>query len=122
MEKIELVCIVCPMGCRLTVEKQENKITRITGNSCKRGEKYAYEEVTSPVRTLTTTVKVKDCDMLSVKSDKPLPKNNIKKYMYLINKVYLTPPIKIGEIVIKNIDNTGVNIVSTKNIRKEGEL
>ena len=57
MEKRELICIGCPMGCPLTVQLEDGEILSITGQTCKRGEVYARNEVTNPTRIVTSTVK-----------------------------------------------------------------
>ena len=110
----ELTCIVCPQGCNIKVEIEEGKPTKIEGNTCKRGYDYAYSEVTNPVRTLTTTIKLENGEMLSVKTDKPIPKGLIFKCMEEINKIKVKAPIKLGEILLENILNTGSNIIATK--------
>ena len=113
---MNLTCIVCPMGCQLEVEFDGEKVTSVKGNTCPRGEKYAIDECTHPTRTLTSFVRVEDCEMASVKSESALPKDKIFECMAEINKVVLKAPVKIGDIVVENILGTGVNIVATKNI------
>ncbi len=110
----ELVCIICPRGCSLKVDDNLN----VSGNFCPRGAKYAIEELTAPKRTLTTTVKTNDPlrPRVSVKSDKALPKDLIFKAMAIIAKKEVKLPIKIGDIVINNILETGCNIVATKDM------
>lgn len=111
----ELICIVCPRGCHLKVDDEMN----VTGNFCPRGAKYAINELTHPTRTLTTTVKTdnKLCPRCPVKSRDALPKELIFKAMEEINKVVISLPVNIGDIVIKNICGTNVDIVATKNLR-----
>ena len=112
----ELICITCPRGCHLKVDDNMN----VTGNFCPRGAKYAVSELTHPVRTLTSTVKVdsKESPRCPVKSKDPLPKETIFKAMEEINKVTLSLPVQIGDVVIANVCGTGVDIVATKNISK----
>lgn len=112
----ELICITCPRGCHLKVDDNLN----VTGNFCPRGAMYAKAELTHPVRTLTSTVKInsKVSDRLPVKSARPLPKELIFKAMEEINKVTMNAPISIGDVVIKNIFDTGIDIVATKDILK----
>ena len=112
----ELICIVCPRGCHLSVDDNLN----VTGNSCPRGEAYAKAELTHPTRTLTSTVKIvsKNEPRCPVKSNNPLPKELIFKAMEEINHVKISAPVHIGDVIIKDIFNTGVDIVSTKNIEK----
>ena len=112
----ELTCIICPKGCNIKVNIEDGKVTNVEGNTCKRGYDYAVSEVTNPVRTITSTMKLEDGRMLSVKTDKPIPKDLIFKCMEEINKKTAKSPVKIGDILIENILNTGSNIVATKNI------
>ncbi len=116
--KKEIICIGCPMGCYLTVDYDGTKIHTLSGNRCKVGLQYAEKEISNPERTLTTTVKVKhgNLPLVSVRTNKPIPKNRILDAMNLLAKVELEAPIKIGDPIIQNIFNTGVNIVATKNI------
>jgi CxxC motif-containing protein len=110
----ELICIICPRGCHLQVDDELN----VTGNNCPRGAIYAKTELTHPTRTLTSTVSIKsEIEVaLPVKSDKPLPKEKIFEAMEVINKTCVKAPIKIGDIVVKNIFGLDVNIVATKDI------
>lgn len=112
----ELICITCPRGCHLKVDENLN----VTGNTCPRGALYAKAELTHPVRTLTSTVVIssEEENRLPVKSNNPLPKELIFKAMEEIDKVVVKAPIKIGDVVIKNVLNSGVDIVATKNILK----
>ena len=110
----ELICITCPRGCHLKVDDNFN----VTGNFCPRGAVYAKNELTHPVRTLTSTVVIKSNleSRVPVKSNSPLPKEYIAKAMEEINKVRISAPVHIGDVVIKDIFNTGVDIVITKNV------
>lgn len=112
----ELTCIICPRGCHLVVDDELN----VSGNSCPRGAVYAKQELTHPTRTLTTTVRIVSEKEVSlpVKSDKPLPKEKIFDAMALINKTSVKAPIKIGDVVIKNIFGLDVNIVATKDVSR----
>ncbi|MCQ2792811.1 MAG: DUF1667 domain-containing protein [Bacilli bacterium] len=112
----ELICITCPRGCHLKVDDNMN----VTGNFCPRGAKYAVNELTHPVRTLTSTIKTNSelNPRCPVKSKEPLPKELIFKAMDEINKVVVKLPINIGDIVIKNVCGSGVDIVATKKIDK----
>ena len=114
--KRELTCIICPKGCNIKVEIEEGKVKSIEGNTCKRGYDYALSEVTNPVRTITSTMKLENGEMISVKTDKPIPKELIFKCMEEINKIVAKEPIKIGDVLIENILGTGSNVVATKNI------
>lgn len=118
MEQRELICIVCPLGCHLTVEIDESneKGFKVFGNKCPRGEAYANKELTAPTRMLPTTVKIKKgiLNRLPVKTETPIPKEMIFPCMAVINKVEVEAPVKMGDVVVENILGTGVNIVATR--------
>lgn len=110
----ELTCIVCPVGCHLKVDDEMH----ITGNRCPRGLSYATIEMTSPKRMLTTTVKTvfNTVPRLSVKSKEPLPKELIFEIMLELNQILIDKHVKIGDIIVSNIHQTGIDIVATKSI------
>ena len=83
METRELTCIICPMGCRITVIMDDSEVISVTGNTCKRGEVYARTEVVAPVRTVTTTIKVNGgaVDRVSCKTQSPVQKDKIFEVM-----------------------------------------
>lgn len=110
----ELTCIICPRGCHLTVDDNLN----VTGNTCPRGAMYAKEELTCPKRTITTTVRVTNRDncVTSVKTSCSIPKEMIFEIMKIINNIKVKAPIHVGDIVAKNVLNTGADIIITKNI------
>ena len=113
MEK-ELTCIICPQGCNIKVSIENGVVTKIDGNTCKRGYDYAFSEVTNPVRTITSTIKLENGGIIPVKTDKPIPKELIFKCMEETNKKVVKLPIKTGDILIENILETGSNIIATK--------
>lgn len=116
MSKRELVCVSCPIGCSITVDLDENgNVLSVTGNTCKRGDKYARQECTHPERMVTSTVKVEGGKMavVPVKTSEPIPKELIFDCMKEINKVTLKAPVKIGDVVVKNVLNTGIDVLAT---------
>jgi CxxC motif-containing protein len=119
--KKEMICIGCPTGCYLTVDYAGKKIHEVSGNRCKVGLEHVEKEICNPERTLTTTVKVKHghLPLVSVRTNKPIPKSRIFDAMNLLAKVEVEAPIKIGEPIIQNIFDTDVNVVATKNISKK---
>ena len=104
MEKIEMICINCPLGCSLTVERDGDNF-KVSGNTCPRGEKYAVNELTHPVRTLTTTVAVANREdaYLPVKTAKPISKGKLFEAMALVNSTKAVAPVKIGDVIIENM-------------------
>ncbi len=110
----ELTCIVCPRGCRLKVDDDMN----VYGNACPRGEKYAIQELTNPTRTVTSSIRVtnRPYTLVSVKTDKPIPKDKMFEVMKEIDKLSIAAPTRIGQVVKENILGLDSNIVITKNI------
>lgn len=115
--KRELICVACPLGCTVTVEYNDEEILSVTGNTCKRGEAYAKTEITNPTRSLTSSVKVNGgvLPVVPVKSSKPVPKSMLFDCMKVINSVTVDAPVKIGQVIIENILDTGADIIATNN-------
>lgn len=117
MTKREMVCVSCPMGCAITVELDDNnEVISVTGNTCPRGDKYARQECTHPERMLTSTVKVEGgrLPIVPVKSASPIPKEMLFDAMKEVNKVTLKAPVTFGDVAVKDILGTGIDIVVTK--------
>lgn len=117
---IELTCIGCPIGCSLNVEMIGRDVINVTGYSCKKGKEYAQKEVTNPTRILTSVVRVNGGDMpvVSIKTENDVPKYKIEECIKALKNVEVDAPIKIGDVLLQNVAETGVNIVATRNIRK----
>ena len=108
------------MGCPLEVVMKSGKVVKVNGNSCRRGEVYAQKECTNPTRILTSTVGVKDGveAVVSVKTERDIPKEKLLQCMKELKNIEVEAPINIGDIIVKNISGTGVNIISTKEVKK----
>jgi CxxC motif-containing protein len=121
-KKVEITCISCPMGCdvELTIDDSD-QIECMEGASCKAGEKYVKNEYYNPTRILPTTARVKNgvLPLVPVKTKEPIPKELLEKAMVEIAKIELEAPVKLGDIVIENILDTGVNIVTTREMPKK---
>lgn len=117
MEKRELICIGCPMGCPLTVEMNGTEVVSVTGNTCPRGDAYARKEVTNPTRIVTSTVKVEGgkVDMVSVKTKEDIPKGKIFECVKALKDITVKAPVHIGDVILKDVAGTGVDIIATKN-------
>ena len=115
--KRELTCIVCPIGCQLSVTIEDGVVTEVMGNTCPRGKQYAIDECTHPVRTITTTARTADGGVIPVKTDRPIPKELMFDCMNEINRAIVTLPASIGDIVIENLLGTGANIIVTANMK-----
>ena len=116
----ELVCIVCPRGCRLRAASSEGEL-HISGNACKRGYDFAVSEMTDPRRTVCTTVRTvfPEVPVLPVRVSEEIPKDRIFDVMGEINRTVVRERIGRGEPVIENVLGLGVNVVATSNILKE---
>lgn len=115
MEKTELTCVECPIGCRIEVEKDGEKVVSVVGNSCPRGKIYAENEVVCPKRVVTSTVRATCEKMIPVKTDRPVRKSEIFAVMQKINSFKAVLPVKAGEILIENVDEDA-NLVATANV------
>lgn len=115
--KKELICIVCPQGCRLTVEQRNGGYT-VSGNTCKRGEQYGINEMTAPKRVITSTVKLIGgrCPRLPVKTGAEVPKELIFACMDQINRIVVSSPVKMGDVVCSDLMGTGVDVVATRDM------
>ena len=112
-----MTCIVCPVGCRLTVETDDDgKVASVSGNTCIRGKKYAISEFTNPVRTLTSSVRIsggKDV-YLPVRTAQPIPKGMLFDAMKEIHKIKVAAPVKVGDVISENI--AGSKLVACKDV------
>jgi CxxC motif-containing protein len=110
----DLVCIVCPNGCHLHVDDNFN----VTGNRCPRGPVYAKQEVTNPTRVVTSTVRInsKVLRVLPVKTKVAVSKKKIFDVMNVIEKTEAKVPVHIGDVIVSNVADTGVDLVATRDI------
>ncbi len=118
MEKKELTCICCPMGCALTVEIDKGNVISVTGNGCKQGKEYGPKEVTNPTRIVTSSVAVTGGTerAVSVKTASDIPKDKIFECVKALKGIEVTAPVHIGDVILKDVAGTGVDIVATKEI------
>ena len=112
----ELICINCPLGCRLSVDDADLANIKVSGNTCPRGATYAVNEITAPKRMVTSSVPVigSDVSRVSVKTSAPIPKSKIFECLDEIKKVEAKAPIKIGDVLISNVCDSGADIVATR--------
>lgn len=118
MEKRELTCIGCPLGCSITVTLENGEVKDVTGFTCKRGHDYACKEVTNPTRIVTSTVRLSGSKtgavVVSCKTAQDIPKGKIFAVAAALKSVVAAAPVKIGDVLLKNAANTGVDIIATK--------
>jgi len=120
LDKI-VTCIACPVGCEIRVHVTEKGVIEIQGNRCKRGFQYAKDEVLNPRRVLTMSVKVENGEMelLSVKTDISIPKKIIPKAIDHLKKIKVNAPVRIGDVIVKDLLGTGVKVVATRTILRK---
>ncbi len=118
MEKKDLICIGCPLGCMLSVEMNEGQVTKVEGNTCPRGDQYAKKECTNPTRIVTSSVMVEGgtIAMVSVKTESDIPKEKIVACMRELKGIKVSAPVHIGDVIIKGVADTNVNIIATKEV------
>ena len=118
MEKRELTCIGCPMGCQLTVTMDNGQVMEVAGNTCQKGDIYARKEVVNPTRIVTSTVKITggNKQRVSCKTASDIPKEKIFEVMKDIDAAVVKAPAHIGDVLISNVAGTGVDVVATRNI------
>ncbi len=121
MEIKNLTCINCPVGCSLKVEMDGEDVIRVNGNTCRRGDIYARKEVTNPTRIVTTTVKVSNgiSDTVSVKTKEDIPKAKIFACVQALKGIEVQAPVHIGDVILENVAETGVDIVATRNVERQ---
>ena len=108
----EMICISCPMGCMLTVVQEADGEVRVTGNTCKRGETYGRQEMTCPMRVVTSLVRLEGGvrPVCSCKTRQPIPKAKIPQAQLK------RAPLRRGDVVIADVAGTGVDVIATSDI------
>lgn len=122
MDKKELTCIGCPIGCQIIVSIEQGNVVEIKGNTCKIGENYARQEVTAPVRIVTSTVRVENgtLPVVPVKTKSDIPKDRVFDVIKELKGVTLQAPVAIGQTVAADICGTGVDVIATRDIGQIG--
>ncbi len=112
----ELVCILCPKGCRLQVDEADGY--QVSGNACPRGEGYGKKELTNPTRTITSTVRIGGAaiERLPVKTDHEIPKKHIFAAMALLDNTAVRAPVAVGDVVAGPIPGTDAHFVATRSL------
>ena len=118
MKEKNFTCIVCPKSCGVTVRPLGEGL-EVTGNECRRGAEYAENEYLHPMRTITSTVKLTGGAICRcpVRSNAPMPKNKMFEVMEEINRVCVSAPVKVGQVLIPDVLGTGADIIATRTIK-----
>jgi CxxC motif-containing protein len=119
-----IICIICPNSCRLSVWRDVEGEIHIKGNQCTRGITYGNDEYTNPKRMLITTMQIENgiIPLIPIRSSSPIPKQFIFKAMRFVNEQSCDAPVKMGQILVKNILETGVDIIASRSIRKSPQF
>ena len=113
----ELICIVCPQGCRLRVDEDGN----VSGNACANGASYAHTELTAPTRVLTGTVNILGAELprCPVKTAGAIPKHLMFQAMEALHRATVFAPVKAGQVIIADIVGTGIDLVATTDMEEK---
>ncbi len=119
----EMICICCPMGCRLSVDDSDKNDIKVTGNTCPRGAKYARDEVICPKRMVTSIAQVNggEINMVSVKTSDSIPKDRMFDALALLNGLSVDAPVKKGQVIVADVLGLGVDFVATKDVQKKND-
>lgn len=109
-------CIICPKGCDLRLRQQDKGPWLVSGNECDRGADYALEEISSPMRVLTTTIALAggSLPLLPVRSSGPLPKNDLFECIKLLSRIEINCPVNMGDVVLRDVLNTGIDVIASR--------
>lgn len=118
--KKTFTCIICPNGCEIETAFKSKTILSITGAACPKGKDYVRNELTHPLRTVTSSILIRhgNLPLISIKLDKPIPKDQIFIVMEKIKEIQIDAPTTIGQIIISNILGLGSNVIATKAIER----
>ena len=123
MKKV-ITCIVCPIGCDISVDYQKThlngiKVIEVEGNVCAKGKEFVIKEMENPERTITSSIKIENGELplISVRTSKPVPKSKIFEIINIINTIIVKAPIRCNDVIVENILDLGVNIISTRSVK-----
>ena len=115
-----ITCTICPVGCEMDIEYEGNKLIKVSGHTCKRGEKYAENEIVDPRRVLTSTVVLNGAKikLMPVKTDKPIAKDKLLEAVREINKIKIAAPfqIRMGDVLYSDFTENGINLVAGRDV------
>ena len=114
---MKMICINCPKGCELDVERSADGKVVVSGHACPRGEAYGRAELENPTRMVTGLVRVAGMRKpLPVKTKSPVPKGRIPDVLFAMHQAAVQLPVKIGDVVVPDVAGTGVDVVATANM------
>jgi len=116
----EVICIVCPKGCHVKTSYYDGKWS-FKYNECQRGPEYVKKELTNPTRVITSTVVIEDAidRRLPIYTNGGVPKDMIFDVMKELSKIRVSAPIKMNDLIIENILDTGIDVLASKTYEKK---
>ena len=120
VEKRHFTCVTCPVGCEIDVELRDGEVLSMTGNRCAKGKDFVLQELEEPMRVLTTTVPIEGAKwaMLPVRTDKSIPRRLFFEVMGEVGKIELQAPVKVSDVIVRDVAGTGANIIATRNMNR----
>ncbi|NLV88881.1 MAG: DUF1667 domain-containing protein [Tissierellia bacterium] len=119
---VEKKCKVCPVGCNLVIKKDNSNPSAyiVEGNRCNRGKEFGIKEMEEPSRILTSRVLLENGPMsrLPVKTTGIIPEDLVDQCMEIIKVTKVSAPVKKGQVIIKDILGTGVDVVAARRVNK----
>lgn len=118
----ELICITCPLGCHLSIDRGPGDALAVSGNHCPRGIRYAEEELLAPKRVISATARIAGAGMASaisrlpVRTSGPYPKEGVSEALKAIYALSVTLPVRRGQVLIKNLGGHGVDVIATRSL------
>lgn len=124
MSSIKAVCSICPMECEMTILVGEGKVISVEGNGCIRGLEYAKTEAVNPKRQFTTTVKIYNAryPLLPVRTTRPISLEYVPILIKMIKETEVIAPINIGDVILENIFNTGIDVIASRSLAYNEKL
>ncbi len=121
-DKAAIICITCPMGCRLDVTLEEGKVVSVEGQACKRGLIYAQDEINDPRRVVTTTVRILNGlhPLLPVYTERPFPKHQIFPLLQELRRITVKAPVYAGQVILTDALGTGINVLASRDMPEKG--
>ena len=116
---MELDCIVCPMSCHLYVVMEQDTILKVEGNTCLRGERFARQEITCPMRMVTTTIQIHHAlhPLLPVITSQSVPKDKIFAIMEICKTLEVEAPVLANEVLVENIADSKADLLASRTLR-----
>lgn len=125
----EIVCVICPTGCRLRVRhptaaaaREQAPEPEVVGWACERGLEYATSELEAPRRVFTGTIRVRGGDrpLVSVRSDRPLHRDRLRAMARATATRELEAPVTAGTLVAEGLSE-GASLIATSHVEALGQ-